>query len=129
MNSIRRTMIAGALALPLMLGAAGIASADTSGGWGNDGPSYHETGSSAGPDGASNNSVHSGSDGWGGSYFHGHYDWAGPDGSTSHDTGSSSGRSDYGGGDEGGHGHGGHGHGHEHGGLLGGLLECLLGLC
>ncbi|MBK1789426.1 hypothetical protein [Prauserella cavernicola] len=47
-TTIRRTMIASALALPLALGTAGFASADTG---------YDEQSSMVGPDGASTSSV------------------------------------------------------------------------
>jgi hypothetical protein len=50
MRTIKRALVAGALALPLTLGTAGIASADTM---------YDENGSFAGPEGAGQFSVSS----------------------------------------------------------------------
>ncbi|MYW97629.1 hypothetical protein G3I59_45220 [Amycolatopsis rubida] len=48
-RTVRRTLVAGALALPLTLGAAGIASADT----------YTASTATAGPAGASHSSIYS----------------------------------------------------------------------
>jgi hypothetical protein len=84
MRTIRRVMVAGALAVPFTLGAAGIASADVG---------YGENESWAGPDGAYENSVSSfagdgdgveGGEGGGeGVYFQENSSWAGPDGAWS----------------------------------------------
>lgn len=78
MRTIRRTMIAGALALPLMLGTAGLASAD----------SYNETHVNVGPEGVSshNTNASTGSAGQGsgsGTSFEKSHEGAGPDGATS----------------------------------------------
>ncbi|WIV60447.1 hypothetical protein [Amycolatopsis nalaikhensis] len=69
MRTIRRAMAAGALALPLTLGAAGIASAD----------SFGSTEVQAGPDGAATHSVRTGTHD-GGSGFHEVSTAATPDG-------------------------------------------------
>jgi hypothetical protein len=78
MRTIKRAMIAGALALPLTLGTAGIASADVG---------YGENGSFAGPDGAGDYSVSSQAGGsgesggnGGGTSFEESSSFAGPDG-------------------------------------------------
>jgi hypothetical protein len=83
MHTIKRALVAGALALPLTLGTAGIASADTS---------YDENGSFAGPDGAGQYSVSSqagngedgeNGDGGDGVAFEESSSFAGPDGAWS----------------------------------------------
>jgi hypothetical protein len=76
MQTIRRAMIAGALALPLTLGTAGIASADT-------GVTFEESTSWAGSDGAGIDSTYSiaGSDG--NTTFEQNSATAGPDGASS----------------------------------------------
>jgi len=81
MRTIRRTMAAGALALPLTLGAAGIASAD----------SFGSTQVQAGPDGAATHSVQSGTH-RGGSTFHENSTAAGPDGVATSDKAASADR-------------------------------------
>ncbi|EME54552.1 hypothetical protein H074_27758 [Amycolatopsis decaplanina DSM 44594] len=68
-------MVASALALPLMIGAAGIASAD----------SYGSTEVQAGPDGAATHSVQAGTH-RGSSSFHENSTAAGPDGAATSDT-------------------------------------------
>ncbi|MFJ8914085.1 hypothetical protein [Amycolatopsis sp. NPDC102389] len=75
MRTIRRTLAASALAVPLTLGAAGIASAD----------SYGSTEVQAGPDGAATHSVQAGTD-RGSSSFHENSTAAGPDGAATSDT-------------------------------------------
>jgi hypothetical protein len=92
MRTIRRAMVAGALALPLTLGTAGIASADTS---------YNENSSFAGPDGASTYSVSSwagtGDNGYygGGASFEESESSASADGAYSHDVSTSTGDNGY----------------------------------
>lgn len=80
MRTIRRTMAAGALALPLTLGAAGIASAD----------SFGSTQVQASPDGVATHSVQANAD-RGTSSFHENATTAGPDGAASTDTHASTG--------------------------------------
>ncbi|MGW4488754.1 hypothetical protein ACWEOE_33555 [Amycolatopsis sp. NPDC004368] len=89
-TTIRRIVAAGAIALPLTLGAAGIASADT----------YTDTSVSAGPDGVSTSSTHAstGDHGGGGASYQQHNSMAGPDGATSdHTTATTGGHGDNGG--------------------------------
>jgi hypothetical protein len=77
MRTIRRVMVAGALAIPFTLGAAGIASADVG---------YGENESWAGPDGAYKSSVSSfAGSGGEGVYFQESSSWAGPDGAWTED--------------------------------------------
>jgi hypothetical protein len=78
MRTIKRTVVVNALALPLTLGTAGIASADTG---------YNETGTFAGADGAGSYSVSAQADGnseggtrGGGTSFEESSSFAGPDG-------------------------------------------------
>ncbi|MEV7554001.1 hypothetical protein AB0N89_30660 [Amycolatopsis sp. NPDC089917] len=80
MRTIRRTIAASALALPLMIGAAGVASAD----------SFGSTEVQAGPDGAATHSVQSDTH-RGSSSFHENSSAAGPDGAGSSETHSSTG--------------------------------------
>ncbi|RSN53671.1 hypothetical protein DMH01_38910 [Amycolatopsis sp. WAC 04182] len=75
MRTIRRTLAASALAVPLTLGAAGIASAD----------SYGSTEAQAGPDGAATHSVQASTD-RGSSSFHENSTAAGPDGVATSET-------------------------------------------
>jgi hypothetical protein len=81
MRTIKRAVVASALALPLTLGTAGIASADTD---------YNENGSFAGSDGAGSYSVsaqadgnHEGGNGGDGTSFEESSNFAGPDGAFS----------------------------------------------
>ncbi|MBB5853229.1 hypothetical protein ACFQ05_08010 [Amycolatopsis umgeniensis] len=107
MRTIRRTMVASALALPLMIGAAGIASADSFGSTqvqaGPDGvashsvqadthrgsSSFHEHSSAAGPDGVASQHKSASADRDGGSKYQEHSGWAGQDGAGSSETHSS----------------------------------------
>ncbi|GAA1337362.1 hypothetical protein [Saccharothrix algeriensis] len=82
MRTLYRFLVAGALSAPLVIGAAGIASADTH---------YHHSSSAAGPDGAWNYCVVSGTDGHGGTYYHENLSWAGPQGAYTSDTHASAG--------------------------------------
>ncbi|GAA3587182.1 hypothetical protein GCM10022222_84790 [Amycolatopsis ultiminotia] len=135
MRTIRRVVAASAIALPLTIGAAGLASADTydqntvsvgadgatvhnvhsstgqdgrgtnSGG----GASYEQNNSTAGPDGASSDRTNANADGNGGASYDTSHDSAGPDGASSSSTHAST---------------GGQHHNHQGrvlGGLLGGL--------
>ncbi|MER7863443.1 hypothetical protein ABTX61_30365 [Amycolatopsis japonica] len=79
MRTIRRTLVASALALPLTLGAAGIASADT----------YGSTEVQAGPDGAATHSTSATAGENGDSQYRQHSGWAGQDGAGSSETHSS----------------------------------------
>ncbi|MEV6899145.1 hypothetical protein [Amycolatopsis sp. NPDC051372] len=109
MKTIRRIVAASAIALPLTLGAAGIASADTytntnvaagpdgvstssthasTGEQSGESASYHQQNSNAGPDGVSNDHTTAGTDGNGGASFDQGQSWAGPDGAQSSHTGS-----------------------------------------
>ncbi|AGM09866.1 hypothetical protein AB0E55_24800 [Amycolatopsis keratiniphila] len=107
MRTIRRTLVASALALPLTLGAAGIASADTYGSTevqaGPDGAathsvqsdthrgssSFHENSAAAGPDGAAHSSTSATAGENGDSQYRQHSGWAGQDGAGSSETHSS----------------------------------------
>ncbi|MBB5959612.1 hypothetical protein FHS29_006233 [Saccharothrix tamanrassetensis] len=71
MRTLYRLIAAGALSAPLLIGAAGLASADTD---------YHQSHTGAGPYGAYHHSVWSGTDGHNHSYYHEHFSWAGPEG-------------------------------------------------
>jgi hypothetical protein len=78
MRMIRRTLAASALALPLIVGAAGIASADTYPDH-DGGAHYTNTSTSAGPDGAASDSTSSHANDWGSTYDH-QATWAGAHG-------------------------------------------------
>ena len=124
MRTIRRTMAAGALALPLTLGAAGIASADSFGSTqvqaGPDGAathtvqsdsqrgasSFHENTTAAGPDGAATSGTSATADRHGDSQFRQHSGWAGQDGVGSSDTHSGTDAQTHGSHDQGSHDHG-----------------------
>lgn len=84
MRIIRRTLAVSALALPLIIGTAGIASADTY--YDHDGGAcYANTAASAGPDGAASNSTSSSANGYGAAYGH-EASSAGPDGASTSST-------------------------------------------
>lgn len=97
MSTVRRAIVAGALALPLTLGTAGIASADTA---------YDADHSYAGVEGAGSYEVNSfagdhesgdngdDTDGYGGAYFEESWSHAGPDHAVLEFTGS--GANEYG---------------------------------
>ncbi|MCC8247988.1 hypothetical protein [Saccharothrix luteola] len=74
MRSIIRLVAAGALALPIVIGASGIASADVE---------FDTNSASASADGATIHDLASGADGEGGSYFFESYEVAGPYGAGS----------------------------------------------
>lgn len=74
MRSIIRLVAAGALSLPLIIGAAGIASADVE---------FDQNNASATANGATVHDLASGADGEGGSYFYESYEVAGPYGAGS----------------------------------------------
>jgi hypothetical protein len=111
MRTIRRTMAAGALALPLTLGAAGIASADSFGSTqvqaGPDGAAthtvqsgthdgasaFHESSTAVGPEGAATSDTAAKADSHGDSQFRQHAGWAGQDGVGSSETHASTGNS------------------------------------
>lgn len=76
MRSIRRAMVASALALPLTLGTTGVASADD----------FTQENSHAGPNGAASHSVQAGTDTDGGSSYQESNTSAGPDGANSSGT-------------------------------------------
>lgn len=81
MRMITVAVAAGAVALPLTLGAAGIASADT----------YGQQDSVATPDGATSQSVHASAGDNGDATFHQYNLTAGPDGASCSDTTASTG--------------------------------------
>ena len=74
MRTLHRLIAAGALSAPLLIGAAGMASADAE---------YGQTTAVAGPNGAWFHSVHSVADDHGNACFHEHAAAAGPDGAGS----------------------------------------------
>ncbi|MEU4763435.1 hypothetical protein AB0H12_09280 [Actinosynnema sp. NPDC023794] len=74
MRSIIRLVAASALALPIVIGASGIASADVE---------FDQNNASATADGATLHDLASGADGEGGSYFYEAYEVAGPYGAGS----------------------------------------------
>lgn len=74
MRSIIRLVAAGALSLPLLIGAAGIASADVE---------YDQNAASASADGATVYDLASGADGHGNSYYVVQFETAGPYGAGS----------------------------------------------
>ncbi|WP_433263415.1 hypothetical protein ACQPZF_32140 [Actinosynnema sp. CS-041913] len=82
MRTLYRFIVAGALSAPLLVGAAGLASADTN---------YNHDSTVAGPDGAWHYSVCAGTDGHGNSYYREHLSWSGPHGAGTSNTGSSAG--------------------------------------
>ncbi|QQQ76984.1 hypothetical protein IOD16_39620 [Saccharothrix sp. 6-C] len=69
MRSIIRLVAASALSLPIVIGAAGIASADVE---------FDQNNASASADGATLHDLASGADGEGNSYFYESYELAGP---------------------------------------------------
>lgn len=81
MRNIKRAMVASALALPLTLGAAGVASAD----------SFSQEHSHAGPNGSMSHSVQSGTGADGGSSYEESMTSAGPDGANSSGTSANAG--------------------------------------
>lgn len=108
MRTIRRAMVAGVLALPLTLGAAGVASADDfshestqtgpngvvsqsvqSSTDADGGSSYNESNTSAGPDGATSGGTSANAGADGSTSFEQHENSAGPDGTSSSNTSAS----------------------------------------
>jgi hypothetical protein len=95
MRTIRRAMVAFAIAVPLTLGGAGIASANDYngrgyGGYGADGVSWSESSSSAGPDGAYSEYTASGAND-GATYYQHESNGANADGAYSNNVNSSAG--------------------------------------
>ncbi|WP_338600382.1 hypothetical protein [Saccharopolyspora sp. SCSIO 74807] len=84
MRKLNRGIAAGILSLPLVLGATGIAAAD----------SFEQHNAAVGPDGAASNSVQAGTDGSGGASYDQQQHVAGPDGAVSNGTSSSTGADD-----------------------------------
>jgi hypothetical protein len=126
MRTIRRAIVAGALALPLTLGTAGIAFADIGypDGNGTADLSFEETLSWAGPDGAGSDSTYANADGDGDATFEQDSATAGPDGATSDSVSASTG-SDYYYNDDNNHDDYNDNDDYNHGGLLTGLLDIL----
>ena len=85
MRKLHRGIAAGTLALPLVLGATGVAAAD----------SFQQGEAAVGPDGAASNAVSTNVDGSGNASYDQKHAAAGPDGAASHDTSSTTG--DHGG--------------------------------
>lgn len=84
MRKLHRGIAAGVLALPLVLGATGVAAAD----------SFEQGNTAVGPGGAASNTVETSVDGSGNASYGQQRAAAGPDGAASHDTSSTTGDHD-----------------------------------
>lgn len=84
MRKLHRGIAAGTLALPLVLGATGVAAAD----------SFQQGNTAAGPDGAASHTVSTNADGSGNASYDQKHTAAGPDGAASQDASSTTGDHD-----------------------------------
>lgn len=86
MRKLNRGIAASVLSLPLVLGATGVAAAD----------SFEQHNAAAGPDGAASQSVQAGTDGSGNASYEQQQSVAGPDGAASQGTSAATGGEDDG---------------------------------